>query len=165
MRWYSQGRRQYSSLAKLINCLIVFCTFAIMGFVAIPSYLMSNKGMASAAKGRGSKVQSARVLDLKKKNEQRRIAYRSHRAQPSLLGDTMTVASGNYGKGVKFTGRLDETFNLSTAGFNSRDKIIQAKPVYAKRGGNYNRVRPLFINKNRKTPGNEGREKLMQIKQ
>ena len=112
MRWYSQGRKQYSSLNKLINCLIVFTTFAVMGFAAIPSYLMSNKSMANAAKGPDAKRQSARLADLMKKRKGS-ILKRAYHALPSVSGVTETALPGKYGKGVKFTGTLDKAFVLS----------------------------------------------------
>jgi len=65
---------------------------AIMGFVAIPSFMMSNKKMSGAAKGKRSNVRTAKLDDLKgKKTDSAHREMRSAKAE--LFQEAMRLRS------------------------------------------------------------------------
>ena len=90
MGWYAQSRRQYSSLNKLINGLIFFIIMAIMGFSAIPSFMMSNKKTATASRDHDSKKQRVRLPGVKK-HKKYAVTYTAKHGLSAVSGVTRTV--------------------------------------------------------------------------
>jgi len=90
MGWYSQSRRQYSSLNKLINGLIFFVIMAIMGFSAIPSFMMSNEKTANTSRDHGSKKQRVRLPGVQK-HKKYTVTYTTNQGLSAVSGVTRTV--------------------------------------------------------------------------
>ena len=107
MGWYAQSRRQYSSLNKLINGLIFFIIMAIMGFSAIPSFMMSDKKTAKASRNHGSKNRKA-VLPGLKNQKKYTVTYTANHGLSAVSGVTRTV--GLYDKPYEVDG--NETDSL-----------------------------------------------------
>ena len=95
MRRRSQTGKNYASLAKLLNSLIVFTIMGVIGFAMLPSFLMPSFKTVSAAKELNTKVQPAR-LRAGKKNMVYSINYHSNTKLSAGSGVTKTAVFRDY---------------------------------------------------------------------
>lgn len=99
MGWHSHSRKHGPSFTNLINVLIASIIVGIMGFVALPSFLLT-AGSTSAAREINSNMKSNRSSAMNKKRL-RRITHRSGAPVSAFSGVTRTVNPGAYERGSK----------------------------------------------------------------
>ena len=116
MRWHSHSRKRGPSFTNLINVLIGSIIVGIMGFVALPSFLLT-AGSTSAAREINSDMKSNRSSAMNK-NRLRRITHKSGAAFSAFSGVTKTANPGAYERGLKSRDPGRENVPVSTAVFD-----------------------------------------------
>jgi len=116
MGWHSHSRKHGPSFTNLINVLIGSIIVGIMGFVALPSFLLT-AGSTSAAREINSNMKPNRSSTMNKKNL-RRVSHRSGAHVSAFSGVTRTVNSGAYERRVRGRGPDGENVPVSTAVFD-----------------------------------------------